>query len=107
MALGWAMLKQPSLILADEPTGALDAENEAQVLIFCELVNAGPVPLLLRTAMRWRTSATGVLICLGSRDKRKRLFFAMCRLAMESRTPSPGGTFYRVYFYLLKRTVIR
>ena len=42
VALAGLMLKQPSLILADEPTGALDAENEAQVLdILRELVNAG------------------------------------------------------------------
>lgn len=58
------LLKQPSLILADEPTGALDARMRRTSDILREMVNAGPVPLLLRTAMRWLTSATGVLICL-------------------------------------------
>ena len=72
------MLKQPSLILADEPTGALDAENEAQVLdILRELVNAGACAIIATHSVRWRTSATGVLICLSSRDKRRGLFFAM------------------------------
>lgn len=47
VALAGLMLKQPSLILADEPTGALDAENEAQVLdILRELVNAGACAII-------------------------------------------------------------
>lgn len=42
VALAGLVLKKPSLILADEPTGALDAENEVQVLgILRELVDAG------------------------------------------------------------------
>ena len=47
VALAGLMLKQPSLILADEPTGALDAENEAQVLdILREMVNAGACAII-------------------------------------------------------------
>jgi len=47
VALAGLMLKQPSLILADEPTGVLDAENEAQVLdILRELVNAGACAII-------------------------------------------------------------
>jgi putative ABC transport system ATP-binding protein len=48
-ALARALLNQPPLILADEPTGNLDAENGAQVLEFLRRFAADGGTVLLAT----------------------------------------------------------
>ncbi len=61
-AVARALITQPELVLADEPTGALDSKAAAQLLsLFCEVNESGQTILMVTHSLRAASHAGRVL----------------------------------------------
>lgn len=61
-AIGRALISQPKILLADEPTGALDSNSSAELLqVFDQLNEAGQTILMVTHSMRAAAQAKRVL----------------------------------------------
>lgn len=49
VAIAWALIKQPEIVIADEPTGALDEDNTKKVINIMKKMNQRGITLIIAT----------------------------------------------------------